>query len=90
MRAHGLEPEDFECETVEVWPNNWRAFDFFRRLGSRWMPGPAGVIGLRWEAIYPLMDRLALAPDEWDALRSDLEVMEAAALKEINKPGRGS
>jgi hypothetical protein len=44
-----------------------------------------GVTGLRWEAIYPLMDRLNLEPDAWDALLSDLEVMERAALEVLNR-----
>ena len=44
----------------------------------------AGPVGLRWEAIYPLMDRLALEPDAWDDLRNDLEVMECAALEMIH------
>lgn len=44
-----------------------------------------GVAGLRWEAIYPLMDRLSLDPEAWDTLLSDLEVMERAALEVINR-----
>lgn len=41
------------------------------------------VIGVRWEAIYPLMDRLGLPPDEWDDLLHQLETMEHAALPVI-------
>ena len=37
-------------------------------------------IGLRWEAIYPLMDRLGLLPPEWDDLHDDLSVMEQSAI----------
>jgi len=44
-----------------------------------------GVTGIRWEAVYPLMDRLGLDAPAWDALLSDLEVMEQAALLEINR-----
>lgn len=39
--------------------------------------------GLRWEAIYPLMDRLQLPPPEWDELHADLMAMEAAAVAAI-------
>lgn len=42
-----------------------------------------GVIGIRWEAVYPLMDRIGLEREAWDALRFDLEVMEGAALEEM-------
>lgn len=43
------------------------------------MGGPP--IGLRWEALYPLMDRLGLDPEQWNALHDDLMVMEPAALQ---------
>jgi hypothetical protein len=36
--------------------------------------------GLRWEAIYPLMDRLGLDAADWQALHDDLMVLEHAAL----------
>lgn len=58
----------------------------FQRIGSRWVFGAmGGVAGIRWEAVYPLMDRLGLAPDDWDALLSDLEIMEHAAMEVMNR-----
>lgn len=42
--------------------------------------GSGAPIGLRWEAIYPLMDRLGLPPPEWDDLHDDLSVMEQSAI----------
>ena len=85
MQAGGYEPEDFENEVVEVWPENLQAYQMLQRIGSRWVGGMGGVTGIRWEAVYPLMDRLGLDSAAWDDLLSDLEVMEAAALKAINK-----
>jgi hypothetical protein len=86
MRAAGFEPEDYEHECIEVWPENVPALQMFQRIGTRWVvAGMGGVTGLRWEAIYPLMDRLNLTPDAWDALLSDLEVMERAALEVLNR-----
>ena len=80
-RSEGFELEDYETEILEVWPDNERAWLFFLSIGSRWLYGPSGQpIGFRWEALYPLMDRAAPDPEEWDALRSQLEVMERAAL----------
>ena len=38
-------------------------------------------IGLRWEAIYPLMDCLDLPKDEWLELQDELMVMEVSALR---------
>lgn len=45
----------------------------------------AGVVGIRYESVYPLMDRMNLDPDEWDSLLADLEVMERAAIPVINE-----
>lgn len=69
-------------EIVEIWPENELAFDVFRRVGTRWrLPPMGGVpIGVQWEAIYPLMDRLGLGNAEWEDLHDNLMVMEAAAI----------
>lgn len=85
MAALGLTAEDYEGDSVEVWPENLPALQMFQRVGTRWVGGMGGISGLRWEAIYPLMDRLKLEPDAWDALLADLEVMERAALEEMAK-----
>lgn len=68
-----------------MWPDNERALALFQRVGTRWAYAPMGntPYGLRWEAIYPLMDRLQLPPPEWDELHADLMAMEAAAVAAI-------
>jgi len=65
-----------------VWPDNEQALRLFSRVGTRWVyPAMGGApLGLRWEAIYPLIDRLNLDAPQWDALHDDLCVMEQAAL----------
>lgn len=56
-------------------------------MGTRWvhpaMSGPP--IGLRWEAIYPLMDRLQLDPPQWSQLHEDLMVMEQSAMETMRR-----
>ena len=47
------------------------------------MGGPH--LGLRWEAIYPLMDRLELNGPDWDTLHSDLMVLEAASIETMRE-----
>lgn len=47
------------------------------------MGGPP--LGLRWEAIYPLMDRLELGGPEWDVLHSDLMVLEDSAINTMQE-----
>lgn len=85
MRAAGFEPEDYEADAVEVWPENVPALQMFQRVGTRWVVGMGGITGIRWEAVYPLMDRLKLEPEAWDDLLADMEVMERAALEVLNR-----
>jgi hypothetical protein len=70
-----------------VWPDNERAMDAFRRVGTRWMYGAMGGVptGLRWEAIYPLLDRMGLASAEWDELVEELQIMEVAAINTMRE-----
>lgn len=81
-KSEGFELEDYETDIIEVWPDNERAIELFSKVGTRWMIPPMGgtPYGLRWEAIYPLMDRLGLDSEEWSALHDDLMVMETAAI----------
>ncbi|GAB2472195.1 hypothetical protein GCM10027082_24640 [Comamonas humi] len=86
-RSEGFELEDYETEVLEVWPDNERALAIFDNVGTRWLfPSMGGSpIGLRWEAIYPLMDRLNLSNDDWNSLHDDLMVMEVEALKTMRE-----
>lgn len=43
-----------------------------------------GAIGLRYEALYPLLDKAAATPDEWEALFDDIRTMEAEALSAMS------
>ena len=66
-----------------MWPDNEQALQLFSRVGTRWvypaMGGPP--MGLRWEALYPLMDRMQLDAAQWNQLHDDLLTMEPAALQ---------
>ena len=81
-QSEGFELEDYETEVLVVWPDNERAMALFRLVGTRWVTAPVGglPLGLRWEAIYPLMDRLNLDGPDWDSLHGDLMVLEDAAM----------
>jgi hypothetical protein len=75
-------------DVVDIWPENQLAYEFMAGLGTRWNFVVGGkhllATGLRWEAIYPLMDRLDLDSERWHDLRWALEVMEPAALRYMN------
>ena len=47
---------------------------------------PPQRLGLRWEAIYPLVDRLGPDRDDWLELVQHLEIMEAAVLSPTYQP----
>lgn len=57
---------------------------FFMRVQTQWNVGMNGATGLRYEAIYPLLDREAKTTDEWEDLFDDLQVIERAALKQMS------
>lgn len=42
-------------------------------------------LGLRWEAMYPLMDRLGLDASDWNELHEAMMVIEAEALATIRE-----
>ena len=44
-----------------------------------------GATGLRYEALYPLLDRRTKDAQEWEDLLEDVQVMEMAALVEMRK-----
>lgn len=72
-----------EAAAVEVWPENWPALNIFCQLQTQWnTSGMGGRTGLRYEALYPLLDRLD--PDDWEPTFSDVRTMEAAALIQMS------
>ena len=86
-KSEGFELEDYETDIIEVWPDNERAIELFSKVGTRWMIPPMGgtPYGLRWEAIYPLMDRLGLDSEEWNDLHDSLMVMESEAIATMHE-----
>ena len=71
-------------QQVHVFPENWGAFVLCSRLATQWNVGMGGATGLRYEAAFPLIDRAAKSPEEWEQLFDDLQVLEGAALKQMS------
>lgn len=67
-------------QEVEVWPENWRSWSLFTDLSTQWIVGMGGRTGMRYESIFPLLDRMEPTREGWDALFKDIQVMEQAAL----------
>jgi len=67
--------------SVEIWPDNVRAYNLFYGLRRQWNIAPmGGPIGLNFLVAYNRMDRMGLTTDEYNQLDEDLQVMEEAAL----------
>tara|TARA_B100001939_G_scaffold334768_1_gene336116 strand:+ start:823 stop:1095 length:273 start_codon:yes stop_codon:yes gene_type:complete len=83
-KAFGLAlPEPEAPEHFEVWPDNWPAVEMFLRCQTQWRTTMSGVCGLDYSAVEWLF-RLYGVEDQ-RAVLEDLQVMEAAAVKVLNK-----
>ena len=71
-------------QIVEVWPENWLAYTVFVDLGTQWNVGFGSVVGLRYESLYPLLDRETDDPEDWRDLFDSVRTIESAALDAIN------
>ena len=80
----GLTRADFDCEIVEVWPENWRAFCLLCDLQTQWRGAGTTIVGLDYNVMYRKMDRMDLSAEEYDELESDMRTAEAGALDAIN------
>lgn len=85
LDAFGFKVSDYAHEIVEVWPENWRAFDLFRWASTQWRVGAGGATGLDYNPLLHKMDRMGLEADEYEALEADIRVMEFAALEAMSK-----
>lgn len=68
---------------VDVWPENWPVVELFCRLSTQWNISMSGPTGMRYEAVYPLIDRLF--PDDWNQAFDDFQVLERAALEAMRE-----
>lgn len=55
----------------------------FVRVQTQWACNMSGPMGLRYEAVYPLIDRATTDPEEWDFLLDGVQALEAGALEQI-------
>ena len=83
--AEGFLPEDYWEDPVEVWPDAWESLLVFNTFGTQWNwavgMGGGGRTGLRYEAVYPVLDRITKGDDDaWGRLFADIQDMEQAAI----------
>lgn len=87
MAAMGFTPDDYD-ETVEVWPENWRAWCLYAEMSGQWRRASSGLggsqpVALDYTPLFMRMERMALSDEEFNSLFADIRVIEAAALEEM-------
>lgn len=74
---------------MEVWPENWPAFQLFAELGTQWRTGMNGPTGLDYLVMHRELDDLGLIGEEFreerQQLKADIREMEQAALKAMRE-----
>ena len=66
-----------------IWPDNVPAVNVFIGISTQWRVSAAGPYGLDYNVLYRRLDRLGLAPAEYDSIEEDIRTMEDAALVQI-------
>tara|TARA_B100000902_G_scaffold31110_1_gene37292 strand:+ start:653 stop:943 length:291 start_codon:yes stop_codon:yes gene_type:complete len=90
-KAFGIEipkgPE--QKDEFEVWDCNWETVLVFIKMQTQWQVSMSGYVGLKYEVLLMaggLFD-LYNIEDRFDVLEG-LQLMEVAALKELNKESK--
>lgn len=84
LAALGATREDFGETEIEVFPENWPAFELFDALRTQWRVGFGVRTGLDYNVLFRKLDRMGLAPEAYDAMESDIRVMERAVLEGVD------
>ncbi|MGH8430342.1 MAG: DUF1799 domain-containing protein [Solimonas sp.] len=82
--------EEASDPPVEVWPDNAAAVSVFVALATQWRhAGMAGAAtGLDYNVLFKKLDRMGLAPDQYDQIESDIRVLEDAALEKMREESK--
>jgi hypothetical protein len=71
-----------ESEHFEVWEENWRSVEIFLKMQTQWNVTMGGYVGLKYEVLQWLSQLYDV--EDKRHLLEDIQVMEAAALSELN------
>ena len=83
-------PKEKEDKGFTVWEDNWECVMLFIRMQTQWQTTMGGFVGLKYDVLlvsgglfdlYNVKDRRSMLVD--------LQIMEATALKELNKKSDG-
>lgn len=89
LAAFGLKPEvALEPVAFELWAEHLQAVSVFFAAQSQWAVTPAGILGLRYEALPLLMETSGIDRADWPSVFQDIQVMERHAV-EVFRNARG-
>ena len=75
--------EEASGPPVDIWPENEQAFRLFTSVLTQWRVGHGGAYGLDYNVLYHRLDRMNLTPARYDALEAEIQVMEEAAIAQM-------
>jgi hypothetical protein len=78
-----LPPSAEESDEFEVWDDNWDIVMMFLRMQTQWNVVMGGFTGLKYEVLRWLCDLYSV--EDPKAMLEGIQIMEAAALEELNK-----
>ncbi|MDG2524649.1 DUF1799 domain-containing protein [Stenotrophomonas sp. HITSZ_GD] len=83
LEGTGFKPKHYVAPVVDLWPENHRAVDLFRRISNQWRCGAGGPIGLDYGVVFNEMAHAGITGQERDEVMGALAVIEAAALRAL-------
>jgi len=89
LALFGLTPDDFATDEVVLWPENQQSYYVFYSMQTQWRVGMNGRTGLDYNVLPEMWRRLKIHPDDRDFVFSDIQVMEAAALRQMSENNEG-
>lgn len=88
LAVWGLKPSDYPDKIVEIWPEHFDAYRSFVAVSTQWrVGGMGGAPGLDYQAVFATLASLHRnkTEAERDAIFAELQVIERAALDEMNR-----
>ncbi len=77
--------DDFVGAPVDIWPEHTHAVELFIRCGTQWRSSMSGLLGLDYNVLFSMMDRMHLTDEQWFDTLDDIRIMENEALTLMRK-----
>ena len=81
----GLTLDDVAEEDCNVWPENWQSVQVFIAMQTQWRWSNGHRVGLNYSILPEIWKRTGTRKKERNAIFRDLQMMEYAALEELNR-----